>query len=326
MTVVPESDEIVAGVRAGERAMISRAVTMLESRRPEHRLQARRLLEELGPGPAGTVRIGISGTSGVGKSTFIEAFGLRLVDRGHRVGVLAAEPSGTGADGAAQSDRPRMPGLAGRAGALVRPSPSADTPGGITRSTAQTIPLLEAAGCDVVLVETAGTGRSETAVAGMVDTFLLLGLAPGGEQLRGITKGVLEMADLIVMNKADSGFEREARTAAKELAGALRLVYRGSRWVPPVLTASALQRTGLDDVWEAVQRHRTVTGEATLAHRRAQQQWSLAQTMVREELEDRLRRSRGVRSVTERVRADVLDGRSNAVAAADTLLSALDRD
>lgn len=316
MSVVPESEEIVAGVRAGERAMLSRAITMLESGRPEHRVQARRLLEALGPGPQGTVRIGVSGVPGVGKSTFIESFGLWLIGQGHKVGVLAKD-HGPGSS--------HLAALAQHPDAFVRTAPAAGVAGGVIRATAQSVPLLEAAGCDVVLVETDGDGEDEATVRGIVDTFVLLGLARSGEQLQGVTRGTLDLVDVIVMNKADSGFEREARTSAKELAAALRLVFRGSRWMPPVLTASGLQRTGMDDLWEAVYRHRKVTGDRQIAQHRAEQQWALAQTLVREELEERLHRSRGVRAVQGDVRAHVLNGDVGAVAAADALLSAFDR-
>ncbi|KNX37442.1 methylmalonyl Co-A mutase-associated GTPase MeaB [Luteipulveratus halotolerans] len=321
-------EALVDGVRARDRSRLSRAITLLESTRPDHRAAARDLLAELAAGPTGgTVRLGISGTPGVGKSTFIEALGSLLVSRGLRVGVLAVDPSSTRTGGSVLGDKTRMPGLAAHADAYVRPSPTAGTLGGVARATAQTIPLLEAAGYDVVLVETVGVGQSETAVAEMVDTFLLLGLARSGDQLQGIKKGVLEIADVIAVNKADGEFVDQATAAAKELAGAIRLVYpRGSRWVPPVLTVSGLTGEGIGGVWDKVIAQRESYGEDGLAAKRACQQWELAGLLVRDELAQRWRTSAGVRRVTPDLRSQVLSGGLSAVAAADRMLAAYDED
>lgn len=320
-----EVDTLADGVRTGDRALLSRAITLLESRRPDHAATARRLVECLGPPPETTVRIGISGTPGVGKSTFIEAFGGWLIDRGHRVGVLAVDPSSARTGGSVLGDKTRMPTLSARPEAYVRPSPTAGTLGGVTRATAQTIPVLEAAGYDVVLVETVGVGQSEVAVAGMVDTFLLLGLARAGDQLQGIKKGVLESADVLAINKADGDRTGEAKAAAKELMSAIRLVYpRGSSYIPPVLTTSGLTGDGLDEVWDAVGTHRGSAGEGGVARVRAEQQWALAQVLLRDAVEERVRRSSAVRAVAEQVRKQVLSGTTPAVAAADAMLAAYD--
>lgn len=315
-------------VRAGDRARLSRAITLLESTRPDHRAAARDLVTELADGaPSSSVRLGISGTPGVGKSTFIEALGGFLIERGHRVGVLAVDPSSTRTGGSVLGDKTRMQRLAANSAAYVRPSPTSGTLGGVTRATAQTIPVVEAAGYDVVLVETVGVGQSETAVAGMVDTFLLLGLARSGDQLQGIKKGVLEIADVISVNKADGDFTTQARSAAKELAGAIRLVYpRGSRWVPPVLTTSGLHGEGIAEVWDAVQAHRASYGEDGLTRKRAEQQWALAQLLVQDTLNERWRRSASVREVGDQLRDQVLTQSMPAVAAADALLEAFDSD
>ncbi|NNG36010.1 methylmalonyl Co-A mutase-associated GTPase MeaB [Nakamurella aerolata] len=327
---LPSAAELAAGVMAGDRTALSRAVTVVESTRPEHRELARELLQRLhsAPGPAdrsATVRVGISGVPGVGKSTFIEALGSLLTSRGHRVGVLAVDPSSSRTGGSVLGDRTRMPRLTADPRAYVRPSPAAGTLGGVTRATAQTIPLLEAAGYDVVLVETVGVGQSEIAVAGMVDTFLLLGLARTGDQLQGIKKGVLEIADVVAINKADGDARPDAVAAAKELTAALRLVYgRGAPWLPPVLTCSALTGDDIDTVWSTVGKHRHHLGAEGLSRKRSEQQWSLAQTLVTDELLARLRRSPAVRDEQQQLRAQVVDGSLSAAAAADQLLAAFD--
>jgi LAO/AO transport system kinase len=318
---------LAEGVRAGRRADVSRAITLVESSRPDHRAAARELVSELAGGSGSgtaTVRVGISGVPGVGKSTFIEALGTTLTREGHRVGVLAVDPSSVRTGGSVLGDKTRMGRLSADPAAYIRPSPSAGTLGGVARATSQAMVVLEAAGYDVVLVETVGVGQSEVTVAGMVDTFLFLTLARTGDQLQGIKKGILEIADVIAVNKADDR-EVETAAAAKELAGALRFVHRGSKgWVPPVLTCSGLTGTGLPEVWAAVHRHRESLGGAGLAAKRAQQQLDFTWALVRDELEQRLRRSPAVAAVREEVRSAVLSGDLPAAAAADRILAAFD--
>lgn len=317
---------LARGVRDGDRALLSRTITLLESRRADHQETARELLSDLGQSTSSTVRLGISGTPGVGKSTFIEALGCWLIERGHRVGVLAVDPSSTRTGGSVLGDKTRMPRLSARPEAYVRPSPTAGTLGGVTRATAQTIPVLEAAGYDVVLVETVGVGQSEVAVSGMVDTFLLLGLARSGDQLQGIKKGVLEAADVLAINKADGDRIGEAKTAAKELLSAIRLVHpRDAAYIPTVLTTSGLTGEGLHELWDAVVRHRASFGEDGIARARAGQQWELAQMLLQEAIVERVRRSDSVRAVTDDLREQVLAGEMPAVAATDALLRAYDR-
>src|SRR6478735_1826405 len=207
------------GVLGGKRAFVARAITLVESTRPDHRVQAQRLLSELLPHSGRARRIGISGVPGVGKSTFIDALGTLLTGLGHRVAVLAVDPSSSRTGGSILGDKTRMERLAVDTRAFVRPSPTAGTLGGVAKATRESVVVMEAAGYDVVLVETVGVGQSETAVANMVDTFLLLTLARTGDQLQGIKKGVLELADAIAVNKADGPHERDARAAARELAG-----------------------------------------------------------------------------------------------------------
>ena len=319
-------DRLVEGIRAQRRAAVSQAITLVESSRPQHRAQARALLTELAEESGGSdvVRVGISGVPGVGKSTFIEALGTRLVAEGHKVGVLAVDPSSVRTGGSVLGDKTRMGRLSVEPDAFIRPSPSAGTLGGVARATVQAMAVLEAAGYDVILVETVGVGQSEVTVAGMVDTFLFLTLARTGDQLQGIKKGILEIADVIAVNKADGDRATEARAAARDLAGALRMVRGHAEWAPPVVTCSGLHGDGVEDLWERVLGHREHLGTDGLAEKRAEQQLDFTWAMVREELDQRLRTSPAVRAVRDEVRAEVLAGDLPATVAADRLLAAYD--
>lgn len=324
---VPDVEQLAEDVRAGRRAGISRAITLVESSRGDHRAAARELLTDLTHDAGGAVRVGISGVPGVGKSTFIEALGMHLVEQGHRVGVLAVDPSSVRTGGSVLGDKTRMATLAVQPESYIRPSPSAGTLGGVARATSQAMTVLEAAGYDVVLVETVGVGQSEVTVANMVDSFLFLTIARTGDQLQGIKKGILEIADVLAVNKADGEREREAETTAKELAGALRLVHAGTQdWVPPVLTCSALESRGIDTVWNRIIRHREFLGRQGLREKRAQQQLDFVWALVRDELDQRLRTHPGVARVRGEVRQAVLDGELPAPAAADAILAAYDGD
>ena len=331
--MAPDPAALAAGVLAGNRSALARAITLVESSRPDHRTAARELLAELTPHAGGAVRVGISGVPGVGKSTFIEALGTWLIGQGKRVGVLAVDPSSPfsgGAilgDGSVLGDKTRMSELAASPSAYVRPSPSAGTLGGVARATAQSITVLEAAGFDVVLVETVGVGQSEVTVAGMVDTFLFLTIARTGDQLQGIKKGILELADVVAVNKADGDRVREAEVTAKDLAGTFRLVYAGTQsWVPPVLPCSSLEGTGIERVWQRVLRHRAFLGDRGLAAKRADQQLEFTWALVRDELAARLAADTEVRRVRGEVRDRVVAGELTAVAAADLILEAYDRN
>jgi LAO/AO transport system kinase len=318
-----DSEPLAQGVRAGRRAAVSRAITLVESSLPEHRVQARELLATLEAPATPAVRVGISGVPGVGKSTFIETLGRQLTAAGHRVGVLAVDPSSQRTGGSVLGDKIRMPTLSTDPDAYIRASPSAGTLGGVARATSQAIVVLEAAAYDVVLVETVGVGQSETTVAGMVDTFVFLTLARTGDQLQGIKRGVLELADVIAVNKADGDRLTEARAAARELAGALRMVH-GREAAPALVTCSGLTGDGVDAVWREVLEHRARLGAEGLAEKRSHQQLDFAWRLVRAELEQRLRRSEPVRRVRAEVREQVLRGELPAVAAADRLLAAYD--
>ncbi|MEU6312506.1 methylmalonyl Co-A mutase-associated GTPase MeaB [Streptomyces sp. NPDC047014] len=312
------------GVLDGKRAFIARAITLVESTLPAHRALAQGLLTELLPHAGRARRIGISGVPGVGKSTFIDAFGTMLTGLGHRVAVLAVDPSSTRTGGSILGDKTRMERLSVDPAAFVRPSPSAGTLGGVAKATRESMIVMEAAGYDVVLVETVGVGQSETTVAGMVDSFLLLSLARTGDQLQGIKKGVLELADVLAINKADGPHERDAKAAARELSGALRLMHPvDAAWTPPVLTCSAREATGLDEVWNRLEQHRTLLeAGGRLAAKRAAQQVEWTWSMVREELLERLRGNPAVRELAPGLEAAVRAGTLTPTSAADQLLAA----
>ena len=312
------------GVGPGRVAM-SRAITLMESTRTDHRSAARELYAQLAPHAGGAVRVGISGAPGAGKSTLIEALGTHLTSAGHRVGVLAVDPSSSRTGGSVLGDKTRMPNLTADPNAYIRPSPNAGTLGGVARATAQAITVLEAAGFDVVIVETVGVGQSETTVASMVDTFLLLALSRTGDQLQGIKKGVIELADVIAVNKADGEHLIEAKATARELTGAVRLV-RGKGATTSVLTCSGLTGAGIDDLWAAVIAHRTGLTADGLRRKRSGQQVELTWALVRDELDQRLRRSPHIADIRDRLTEDVAGGRVSSAAAADLLLAAYDSD
>lgn len=325
------TDDVAAlaqSIRAGDRAALARAITIVESTRADHREQAQRLLMELSPGSAAapSFRVGITGVPGVGKSTTIEALGMYLIGRGHRVAVLAVDPSSTRTGGSILGDKTRMARLAVNKDAYIRPSPTSGTLGGVARATRETIVLLEAARFDVILVETVGVGQSEVAVSNMVDTFVFLTLARTGDQLQGIKKGVLELADIVVVNKADGEHAIEARAAARELAAAIRLIYpRETLWRPPVLTMSALDGIGLEELWDAIGKHRevlTAAGEFD-ARRRAQQvDWTWA--MVRDAVLDRVLTHPAVKALRAEVERQVRDGEITPALAARRIVEASD--
>ncbi|MFZ2241821.1 MAG: methylmalonyl Co-A mutase-associated GTPase MeaB, partial [Gordonia amarae] len=277
---------LTEGVLADRRADLARAITLVESTRPDHREAAQEMLLGLTPHAGKSFRVGITGVPGVGKSTTIETLGMHLIEQGHKVAVLAVDPSSTRTGGSILGDKTRMGRLSAEQNAYVRPSPTSGTLGGVTKATRETIVLVEAAGFDVVLVETVGVGQSEVEVARMVDTFTFLTLARTGDSLQGIKKGVLELADVIVVNKADGKHQIEAKGAARELKGALGLIYpHDALWTPPVLTMSAIENVGVDGFWNAVLDHNRVLREAgEFDRRRTRQQidwmWAMVQDTV----------------------------------------------
>jgi LAO/AO transport system kinase len=328
VTRAVDVDALAESIRAGERAGLARAITLVESTRADHREAAQRLLLELTPDAGGANRIGITGVPGVGKSTFIDAFGMQLIQRGHQVAVLAVDPSSTRTGGSILGDKTRMARLALEQNAYIRPSPTSGTLGGVAKATRETMVLLEAAGYDVILVETVGVGQSEVTVANMVDVFCFLTLARTGDQLQGIKKGVLELADIVAVNKADGKHAIEAKAAARELTGALRLIHpHDALWHPPVLTMSGLEGSGLEEFWDAVRRHRQVLADAgEFAEKRRRQQVDWTWTMVHDQLLRRLADNPAVKAIRADVESQVRAGTLTAALAAEQILAAFDKD
>jgi LAO/AO transport system kinase len=313
-------------VRSGDRRALARAITLVESTRDDHRTQSAELLEALRTDTGNAVRVGISGAPGAGKSTFIEALGLHLCEAGHRVAVLAVDPSSTRSGGSILGDKTRMERLSRRDDAFIRPSPTGGTLGGVARRTREAMLLCEAAGFDVVLVETVGVGQSEVAVAGMVDVFLLLLAPAGGDDLQGVKRGIVELADILVVNKADGDLEPAARRTAADYANALHIVRPMDGWAPEVLLASALTGTGVDAVWATVERHQDLartSGERE--RRRADQAREWMWSEVTETLLDRLRRDGDVAALITPLEYDVERGALSPGAAARQILLALAR-
>lgn len=277
----------VDGVQAGDRLVLARAITLIESSLAEHRELARQVIDKLLVRTGNSVRLGITGVPGAGKSTFIESLGTMLTEKGLRVAVLAIDPSSRRSGGSILGDKTRMENLAINDMAFIRPSPSGGTLGGVAGKTRETMLVCEAAGYDVIIIETVGVGQSETTVASMVDFFLVLMIAGAGDELQGIKKGVLEVAEAIVINKADGDNVERAELARKEYETALHLLMPSSpNWTVPVLTCSALERTGVDVVWQTVEKHRrTLTASGELEHKRKMQ----AQEWFRFLLDDGLR-------------------------------------
>lgn len=278
--------DYAAGIRAGDRAVLARAITLVESTKAQHGELAQALLQELLPETGNALRLGITGVPGVGKSTTIDQLGMNLVEAGHKVAVLAVDPTSRRTGGSILGDKTRMNQLAQHPGAFIRPSPTSGTLGGVTRKTRETMVLVEAAGFDVLIVETVGVGQSEVAVADMVDFFLVLLLAGGGDDLQGIKKGIIEIADMIAINKADGDNIMRAERAAADYRAALQIFTpKSATWFPPVVTMSGRENTGLDALWGKVMEHRdrmTASGERQARRQRQAVEW------MRDMLGDRL--------------------------------------
>ncbi|HZQ12636.1 MAG TPA: methylmalonyl Co-A mutase-associated GTPase MeaB [Pseudolabrys sp.] len=302
---------LAAGIRAGDRAVLARAITLIESKRADHAGEAHRLVQELLPATGKAVRLGITGAPGVGKSTTIDALGSFLTGRGRKVAVLAVDPSSTRTGGSILGDKTRMPRLASDPHAFVRPSPSSGTLGGVAAKTRETMLVCEAAGYDVVMVETVGIGQSETAVADMTDVFLVLMLPGAGDELQGLKKGIVELADMIAVNKADGDNIERAKLAAAEYRGALNILTpRSATWSPPVVTYSALTGNGIAELWAKVLEHQAkVTASGELAARRRQQQVKWMWSMLEERLTARLRSDAAVRAKLKSAEARVAAGK-----------------
>ena len=299
------------GIRSGNRAILARAITLVESTNPDHRKLAGELLQELVADTGKAHRIGITGVPGVGKSTTIDQFGMNLIDAGLSVAVLAVDPTSSRTGGSILGDKTRMNRLSVHPSAYVRPSPTSGTLGGVAKKTRETMALVEAAGFDVVIVETVGVGQSEVTVADMVDIFLVLLLPGGGDELQGIKKGIIEIADIIAINKADGDNQRRAERSASEYRAALSLLTpHSAHWQPPVLAISGLENRGLDDLWRQIQSHRdrlTATGEFETRRRGQAVRWM--HDMLADELRHLMLGSPEVAAAIKQAEADVHAGR-----------------
>src|SRR5436305_11104963 len=319
------ASDIAADLRAGHRAALARAITLIESRRADHQAAARELVQALLPDTGRAIRVGITGSPGVGKSTTIDALGMMLIDRGHKVAVLAVDPSSARTGGSILADKTRMARLAGSDSAYIRPSPASGTLGGVAAKTREAMLLCEAAGFDVVLVETVGIGQSETAVCDMTDFFLALMLPGAGDELQGIKKGLVELADMIAINKADGDNIKRANLAAAEYRGALHILApRSDNWHPPVITYSALTGSGIDGLWQKILDHRgAMNASGEFASRKRQQQVKWLWSMLEQRMLARLRADPTVRAKDKKIEAEVADGRIAPALAAEQIAGML---
>lgn len=320
--VILPPEQYIEGILKGDRVLLSRAITLVESTRPEHRQTAEQIIAGCLPHSGQSFRVGITGTPGVGKSTFIEAFGTFLTGMGYRIAVLAIDPSSQLSGGSILGDKTRMEQLGADPQAYIRPSPAGDSLGGVARKTRETIILCEAAGHDVILVETVGVGQSEMAVHRMTDFFLLLLLPGAGDELQGIKRGIVEMADLIAVNKADGEREALAHEARQAYKNALHLFPpKESRWTPSAITCSAIHQRGIADIWDNMTEYRRITAEnGYLNTRRASQSAHWLHETITAELLSRFRLHPAVSSALPDIEAAVRAGQLSPFAAAEVLL------
>jgi LAO/AO transport system kinase len=321
----PDIKALAKELRSGSRAALARAITLIESRRADHQASARDLVQALLPHTGKAIRVGITGSPGVGKSTTIDALGMYLIEQDHRVAVLAVDPSSARTGGSILGDKTRMARLSASDHAYIRPSPSSGTLGGVAAKTREAMLLCEAAGFDVILVETVGIGQSETAVADMTDFFLALMLPGAGDELQGIKKGLVELADMIAINKADGDNLKRAQHAAADYRSALHILTpRSEHWHPPVETYSALTGDGIAKLWQKILDHRTaMSASGDFAARRRDQQVKWMWSMLEQRMLARLRADASTRAKVKKIEADVADGRLTPAVAAEQMLELL---
>ena len=321
-----DSHDYVQGVLDGDRRALAKTITLIESSLPAHQEMAAMVVDKLLPYSGKAVRLGITGIPGVGKSTFIESLGMMLIDKEHRVAVLAVDPSSKRSGGSLLADKTRMEKLSVQERAFIRPSPSGGTLGGVARKTRETMIVCEAAGFDVMIVETVGVGQSETTVASMVDFFLVLMIAGAGDELQGIKKGILELADAVAVNKADGSNVEKAELARKQYENALHFLTPASlNWTPPVLSCSALEMTGIDVIWEAVLDHeKKLSNTGELEEKRQKQALAWMWALVEEGLKLRFHKNKEVAQQLPKVTRAVKSGRTAPTVAASKLLFSLD--
>ena len=309
-------------VLTGDRRALAKAITLVESQRPQDVETAQTLLKTLLPHTGNSIRIGITGVPGVGKSTFIEAFGQHVIEQGHRLAVLAVDPSSPVAGGSIMGDKTRMEALSREKAAFIRPSPAGRALGGVAFKTRESLLLCEAAGFDIILIETVGVGQSEHQVAGMVDFFLLLMLPGGGDELQGIKKGILELADAIVVNKADGASESLARTTQQHYRSAMSLLRHEDFWEPKVMTCSALQRQGIEDIWKMISDYADASrANGAFDEVRAEQNLSWMRQLVDELLRDQLAKHPRVREALPTIETDVRSAAQTPLVAAQAILA-----
>ena len=319
------SSSLATDIRTGNRAALARAITLVESRREDHQAVARELVQTLLPATGKAYRVGITGSPGVGKSTTIDTLGMYLIEQGHRVAVLAVDPSSARTGGSILGDKTRMARLSNDERAFIRPSPSSGTLGGVAAKTREAMLLCEAAGFDVVLVETVGVGQSETAVCDMTDIFLALMLPGGGDELQGIKKGLIELADMIAINKADGDNIKRANRTAADYRGAMKILTpRSKHWFPPVLTYSGLTGAGVPELWQKIVEHRTaMNASGEFAARRSEQQVKWMWSMFEDRMKARLRSDVTIRAKVKQIEARVGNGSTSPALAAEQIADLL---